>query len=86
MNTSNMLRRFESDVNTISVTVGPELFRFTSEREWVNKAQSWFINSGYKGDYVLCVDSAGRVCTIGAHFMRATNENTYPIICYVKTV
>jgi hypothetical protein len=28
---------------------------------------------------VLCVDSVGRVCITGRHFIRAEDEKTYPI-------
>jgi len=68
----------------ITIEVGEELFRFHSEQEWINKAQSWFSN--FPKDIGICVDSVGRICTIGKHFMRATKESTYPIIVYVKLV
>jgi hypothetical protein len=69
-----------------TLTLGDELFRFTSEQEWVNKAQSWFGNCGVrKGDYIA-IDEIGRVCTIGGHFMRATTEESYPITVYKLTV
>lgn len=61
---------------------GDEMFRFTSEQEWINKAQSWFRNCGVREGGYISVDSLGRVCRIGSQFMRATKENTYPIVVY----
>lgn len=64
----------------IKILVDEEMFRFTSEQEWVNKAQSWFRNHPAKK--YICIDSAGRVCEKGKEFIRATKESTYPIIVY----
>lgn len=68
----------------LQITVGPEVFRFHSESEWVCKAQSWFRNSGLtgRGNHV-CIDAAGRICLKGAEFMRADREGTYPIVVYM---
>lgn len=76
----------ENEMTERTLTLGDELFRFTSEQEWVNKAQSWFRNKApQKGNYIA-VDEVGRVCTCGKHFMRATTEETYPITVYELTV
>ena len=48
--------------------------QFSCEQTWINKATSWI-----GGMNALCVDAKNRRCRIGAHFMRATTENTYPI-------
>lgn len=61
---------------------GPELFRFRNERQWVNRAKEWFQSAGIRGTDAICIDANGRICTRGEHFMRATRENTYPIIVY----
>ena len=61
-----------------TVTLGNELFSFSSFTEWVNKAQSWF--SGHR-KYV-CLDEIGRVCQTGYEFMRADKENCFPIRVY----
>lgn len=62
--------------------LGHELFSFTSEQHWINKAQSWFANCGYDRKDYIAVDSIGRVCVKGLEFMRASKENTYPITVY----
>jgi hypothetical protein len=68
----------------LEITVGPEMFRFTSESEWVCKAHSWFRNARLtdRGKHV-CIDAAGRICMKGAEFMRAERDGTYPIIVYL---
>ena len=59
-----------------------EMFRFESEIRWVNKAQSWFKNCGVPRHRYICTDAKGRVCVSGREFMRATAEDTYPIVVY----
>jgi len=73
-------------MTTITVEIGEEMFRFTSEQQWVNKAQSWFASCGVMKGNFICIDASGRVCRSGREFMRATREGTYPIICYVLTI
>jgi len=59
--------------------------QFTSYEQWVNKAGSWLggvSGGGYrykKPEKVVCVDAAGRRCTIGSEFMRAESEGTFPV-------
>ena len=66
----------------IKVDLGEELFTFTSEQHWINKARSWFGSLDMKPRDYICIDSDGRVCQKGLEFMRATKENTYPITVY----
>ena len=66
----------------VNVQLGDELFSFSSEQDWVNKAQSRFANCGVPRGHYISIDAAGRVCTKGAEFMRATSEKTYPITVY----
>ena len=68
----------------LEINLGPEVFRFASESEWVCKAQSWFRNAGLtgRGNHV-CIDAAGRICLKGAEFMRAEREGTYPIVVFL---
>lgn len=47
---------------------------FACFQTWVNKATSWI-----GGTNSLCADAQGRVCRIGADFMRARDEGTYPV-------
>jgi hypothetical protein len=58
------------------------MFRFENKQHWINKAQSWFRESGVKSGHYICIDSFGRVCEKGLEFSRAEKELTYPIIVY----
>jgi len=50
---------------------------FTSFDQWVNKAKSWIGGTG-----AACFDAHGRACEYGAHFMRARDEETFPVSYY----
>jgi hypothetical protein len=67
----------------ITVEVGPELFRFETFQQWVNKAASWFRRAGVSSADVLCVDRRGRICTGGTEFIRANKEGTFPVVAYL---
>lgn len=67
----------------VRVRLGNELFRFTSYSQWVNKASSWFRGVRLRDGYgYVCVDSKGRICQIGKHFMRARDDNSFPVVVY----
>lgn len=66
----------------IEMQLGDEMFSFTSEQHWISKANSWFSRSSVPKNNYIAIDAAGRVCTKGAEFIRATKENTYPITVY----
>lgn len=69
-------------MHSISVTVGAELFRFSTFWDWVNNARWRFGDAGVTGRDVICVDGLGRICLSGKEFMRARDENQFPIIVY----
>jgi hypothetical protein len=78
-----------SDVGTngdsLHCHVGPELFRFESFQQWVNKASSWFASCGYPSRHAICVDAKGRICQYGKHFMTARDEGTFPVrVCMAR--
>lgn len=55
------------------MTTGQAVFRaFKDYQTWVNKAPTW-VNGG------TCLDALGRECRIGADFMRARDEGTFPV-------
>ncbi len=64
------------------IVVGEKLFEFASQIEWVNKAKSWYANSGVATCDTVAVDERGRICTRGKHFMRADEQGAYPISVY----
>lgn len=66
----------------IKVKVKRELFRFTSEQHWINKAQSWYANCGVRKGMYLTMDSNHHVLHMGRCFMEATKAKSYPVIVY----
>ena len=55
------------------MSTGEPVFRaFKDFQNWVHKASTW-VNGG------VCIDAAGRHCKIGADFMRARDEGTFPV-------
>jgi hypothetical protein len=63
---------------------GKELFRFESYNNWVNWAERYFkmYSNDTPREYILCFDSIGRYCRIGKEFIRARDQDTFPIIAY----
>ena len=59
-----------------------EMFRFSCEQDWVNSAQYKFAECGVSKHNYICLDSDGNVCRCGKQFMKATANETYPIIAY----
>lgn len=55
----------------------PTFYQFHSFQSWVNKAGSWM-----RGN--ICVDTKGRVLEIGGDFMRARDENAFPVVLMKK--
>lgn len=56
--------------------------RFDSFEQWVNKASSWLTrHPDYNDPYfrAYCFDAKGRQCLIGKDFMRARDEDAFPI-------
>ena len=62
----------------LEIKVRRELFRFHSEQEWVNKAQSWYAKCGVRKGHYVTVDALGHVMHMGLCFKNAT----YPVTCY----
>lgn len=57
------------------------LFEFDSFERWVNKASSWF-RGKTKYDVIVCLDRNGNVCHTGEDFMKARDENLFPVKCF----
>ena len=58
--------------------------QFENFSQWVNKASSWLTrhpdyNDGPNAFQAICFDAKGRLCRIGADFMRARDENAFPV-------
>lgn len=50
---------------------------FTSYQQWVNKGSSWLASPEHRR--AMCIDAIGRRVAIGADFMRAREEGTFPV-------
>lgn len=66
---------------------GVEPFRFSSKQDWINNASRLFAKykkpeERFDTAGIVCVDSQGRMCGIGADFQKAEEEGTYPVIAY----
>ena len=68
--------------NQISVLIGPELFDFTSFDNWCDTAREKFGAANVRGADTLCVDQRGRLCKCGAEFIRARDDDAYPVRVY----
>ena len=56
--------------------------QFDSFQQWVNKASSWLTrHPEYNAQFfqAVCFDTLGRRCFSGKDFMRARDEDTFPI-------
>jgi len=72
----------------VQVQLGPVAIEFATFGDWVNKAQRRFCelaatNRNAAQKRYLSIDAAGRVCMIGSDFMRARDENTFPVRVYL---
>lgn len=59
--------------------------QFNTFERWVNKASSYLSpRRGNMGEPVspICVDMLGRRCNVGADFMRARDEGTFPVFFF----
>lgn len=51
---------------------------FASFDQWVNKASSWLTRRG-PHVHAVCFDTKGRACLNGGGFMKARDENAFPV-------
>lgn len=66
----------------MNVELGPEIFRFTSFQQWVDKAQSWFRAAGVMSSQYVAIDATGRICGMGKQFMSARDRGAFPVVVY----
>ena len=73
----------QSDSNALlGIKVKRKLFSFSSQQDWVNKAQSWYANCGVRKGHYITVDAAGHVMHMGKCFMEAERQSLYPVTVY----
>lgn len=66
----------------ITVEVEKLEFEFSSFRQWVQKARSWFIGAGMEQGEGICVDRLERICRTGSDFERAAKDDAFPVKVY----
>jgi hypothetical protein len=69
-------------MQTISISVGPELFTIPSFELWKYRAKEQFDGCGHHYRRTIAVDARGRVCATGREFMRARDSAAFPIRVY----
>lgn len=72
--------------NTIKITVGEADFSFRSFTDWCNNAQHLFKEARLTSNSAICVDARGRICDSGKEFMRARDEDAFPVVVYRKVI
>ena len=73
----------DNEIHNVSVQLGRKLFSFTNHQHWVTYASRYFASNGATNKTVLCLDQKGRVVEQGSEFMRARDENTFPVDVYL---
>lgn len=73
-------------MTTIVITVGACEFSFLNFNDWVNAAKFRFSEAKLSSDRAICVDGKGRICTCGKEFMRARDEDAFPVFVYRKVI
>lgn len=71
-----------TDKPTIQVRIKRELFKFTSEQDWVSRAKRLFANCGVQKGFYISIDANGHVMHMGKCFMAAKQFNSYPVTVY----
>lgn len=69
-------------MSEIAIKVKRELFRFSSEQDWVNKGQSRYTNCGVRHGHYITIDALGRVMHMGKCFKCAKEQSAYPVVVY----
>lgn len=72
----------QTNKNTITIEAGELLFQFHAYHNWLSTASRKFKIASVQSNDVLCVDRLGRVCNTGREFMRARDEQQFPIMVY----
>lgn len=53
--------------------------QFETFATWVGRASSWLTKPRRYGERPVCFDAKGRICQQGSDFMRARDENAFPV-------
>ncbi len=76
----------EARAGYVYVQVGKELFSFENFDDWCDTAKRKFKKAKVSSHQVICVDASNRICVSGFEFMRARDEQAYPVRAYEVAV
>ena len=63
----------------IEIQLGEALFHFEHFIDWVATAKRKYRNANITSVDSIAIDAKGRICTRGAHFRIAEEQDAYPI-------
>ncbi len=66
-----------------NIQLGRELFMFDGFNHWCDTAQAKFKSAKVSISQTVCLDSKGRICAWGEHFMQAAKDDAYPVRAYL---
>lgn len=69
-------------MNALTINVGPLLWEWHSFDNWCDTAARSFRFYQVRGCDVVCLDTKGRVCAVGKHFMTARDDGSFPVKVY----
>lgn len=66
----------------MEISLGKKLFEFPTFEKWINKAPSWYNQTGLLPKDCIAIDAKGRICASGKEFIRAQGDNGFPVSVY----
>lgn len=63
----------------MQIQTGRELFMFDGFNHWCDTASVKYREAQVTPAQTLAIDSQGRICTTGPHFMQAASDGAYPV-------
>jgi len=66
----------------IEIEVIDKVFEFSTFEDWVNNAKKRFRKNNVYQNNTICVDGSGNLCVIGKNFMKARDDNAFPVKVY----
>lgn len=65
-----------------AIKIKREMFSFSSEQDWINRARKAFANCGISPTCYIALDAVGHVMWNGKCFSEATKKGAYPVTVY----
>jgi hypothetical protein len=81
----NPNRKVDFKWKTLISVFGKPVCEFKNFNQWVNHASLWLREYPGRDYVILCIDSEGYACRIGADFMNSDKKDRFPVRCYAIT-